>query len=231
MPITPTILIVEDNWEVRELLKVILSSKGFAVQALENGREAVDFCEDHPPDAVILDLTLPDIDGLDVCKKVKSFPQMSLVPIIVCSARTHVTERAKAFEAGANDFLPKPFDPEDLVARIHAHLKRAGQDFDTARKPVQSGSLRLDPKTYQILISNIKAEGWTPREFDILYLLVRRSPETVSRQEISTSILAKNHTDTSRVIDMHIAQIRKKLGEEIAERILTIPGKGYLWSK
>ena len=227
----PKILIVEDNVEVRELLNVILSGKGFEVREVALGQEAVDFCEDMPPDLVVLDLTLPDIDGLEVCRKVKAFPQMEGIPIIICSARAHVSERVKGLDAGADDYLTKPFDPAELVARIKTLLRRSGQQVHETRRPVQSGELRLDPRNYQLSVSGGKIPEITPREFDILYLLLEKSPEAVSRLEISRSVLGKELSEESRAIDMHIAQVRKKLGADLAARLITIPGKGYLWSK
>ena len=227
----PRVLIVEDNWEVRELLHVILSGKGFDVMEVETGQAAIDFCEDHPPDVVVLDLTLPDLDGLEVCKKVKTFPQMDGVPIIMCTARTDVEQKIIGLETGADDYLTKPFDPAELVARIKVLLRRSGQSVSETRKIVQSGDLKLDPRNYQATLGGKKVEYITPREFDILYFLLEKSPQPLSRTEISKFILGKNLSEDSRVIDMHVAQIRKKLGSQISSHIRTIPGKGYLWSK
>lgn len=225
------LLIVEDNWEVRELLKVIFVRSGFRVFDVELGQDAVDFCEDHPPDVMVLDLTLPDMDGLEVCRQVKAFPQMAGVPIIMCTARAHVSERVKGLDAGADDYLSKPFDPSELVARVKVLLRRSGQPVKETRKTLQSGDLKLEPRNYQATFQGKLIEEFTPREFDILYLLLEHSPEPVGRSEISVSILGREHSEESRVIDMHIAQIRKKLPPSCSERILTISGKGYLWSK
>ena len=228
---SPTILIVEDNDEVRELLKVILCGRGFEVEDTAHGQEAIDICEDRTPDLVVLDLTLPDIDGLEVCRRIKSFSRMESVPILICSARAHVSERVKGLEAGADDYLTKPFDPAELVARVKVLLKRTGlHSIPETRKPIQSGDLRLDPNGYQTFLNGKKIAAVTQREFDILYLLVERSSEIVSRSEISKSILGKEHDEESRVIDMHIAQIRKKV-PQLADKIVTIPGKGYQWFK
>ena len=226
----PRLLIVEDNWEVRELLKVIFSSKGFQVFDVECGLDAVDFCEDHPPDVMVLDLTLPDIDGLEVCKRVRGFTQMAGVPIIMCTARSHIDERVMGLETGADDYLTKPFDPTELVARVKVLLRRAGQPLKETRRAIQSGDLKLDPKNYTVIISGKTLGEFTPREFDILYLLLQNSPDPVSRAEISKFIMGKDLALESRVIDMHVAQIRKKLGGS-AQHVRTIPGKGYLWSK
>lgn len=227
----PQVFIVEDNEEVRELLEVILSAKGFEVRSSKSGLKAIDICEDMPPDIVVLDLTLPDIDGLEVCRRIKSFPRMANVPVLICSARSHVSERVKGLESGAEDYLTKPFDPAELVARIKVLLKRYGQSPPETRKSIQSGTIKLEPKNYQVALAGSRVADITPREFDILYLLVERSPEMISRPEISKLIMGKEHDEESRVIDMHIAQIRKKLGEKLSGKILTIPGKGYQWSK
>lgn len=225
------LLIVEDNWEVRELLKVIFVQNGFQVFDLERGRDAVDFCEDHPPDVMVLDLTLPDMDGLEVCRRVKAFPQMSGVPIIMCTARAHVSERVKGLDSGADDYLTKPFDPSELVARVKVLLRRSGQPVKETRNAVQSGDLKLDPRNYRAAFQGKLIEEITPKEFDILYLLIEQSPKPVGRSDISKSVLGREHSEESRGIDMHIAQIRKKLPPSCSERILTISGKGYLWSK
>ena len=229
--LSPKILIVEDNWEVRELLKVILKERGYDIQEAETGRQALDACEDRTPDLVVLDLTLPDIDGLEVCKKIRSFPAMESVPIIICSGRTKVSERVTGLETGADDYLIKPFDPAELVARVRVLLRKAGQETKETRGKAQSGEIKLDPKSYTVTAGGAKVEGITPREFDILHLLVQKSPEPLSRAEISKFVLGKEQPGSSRAIDMHIAQIRKKLGQELAPKLITIPGKGYLWSK
>ncbi len=227
----PRLLIVEDNWEVRELLKVIFSGKGFQVFDVECGLDAVSFCEDHPPDAMVLDLTLPDIDGLEVCKRVRVFPQMTGVPIIMCTARSHVSERVKGLDIGADDYLTKPFDPSELVARVKVLLRRAGQPMKETRKLIQAGDLKLEPKNYTATISGKKIDDMTPREFDILYLLLQQAPDPVSRSEISKLVLGKEYAEESRAIDMHIAQIRKKLGSPFSDHLITVPGRGYQWSK
>ena len=227
----PKVLIVEDNWEVRELLKVILTERGYEIREAETGQQALDACEDHTPDIVVLDLTLPDIDGLEVCKRIKSFPAMESVPIIICSGRTKVSERVTGLETGADDYLVKPSDPAELVARIRVLLRKAGQITQETRGRAQSGEVKLDPKSYTVTAGGMKVEDITPREFDILHLLVQKSPDPLSRAEISKFVLGKEQSGESRAIDMHIAQIRKKLGPELAAKLLTIPGKGYLWGK
>ena len=156
---------------------------------------------------------------------------MAGVPIIICTARSHVSERVKGLDTGADDYLTKPFDPSELVARVKVLLRRAGQPIKETRKAVQSGDLKLDPKNYSAILGGARLGEITPREFDILYLLIQQSPDPVSRTDITKIVLGKEFSEESRAIDVHIAQIRKKLGEPVSERILTIPGKGYLWSK
>lgn len=222
---------MEDNWEIRELLKVVLGDKGFQIEDVESGQAAIDACEDRTPDLVVLDLTLPDIDGLEVCRKVKTFPQMQSVPIIICSARTKVSERVTGLEAGADDYLSKPFDPAELVARVKVLLRKSGQVTKETRKSAHSGDLKLDPKSYHVTVGGKVVQEITPREFDILHLMLQKSPEPLTREEISKFVLGREYSGESRAIDMHVAQIRKKLGQELSNHILTIPGKGYLWSK
>ncbi|OGR97759.1 MAG: hypothetical protein A2902_03810, partial [Elusimicrobia bacterium RIFCSPLOWO2_01_FULL_64_13] len=168
---------------------------------------------------------------LEVCRKIRSFSRMEGVPIIICSARAHVSERVKGLETGADDYLTKPFDPSELVTRIQVLLRRSGHPVRETRKSIQSGELKLDPRSYLAVLSGRTLSELSPREFDILYLLVDRSPDVVNRIDVSKVVLGREYDGDSRVIDMHVAQIRKKLGPTHSRKILTIPGKGYLWSK
>ena len=222
---SPKVLIVEDNWEVRELLRVILTGKGFEVKEVDTGQEAIDFCEDHPPDVVVLDLTLPDIDGLEVCKRVKGFPQMGGVPIIMCTARGDIDQRIIGLETGADDYLSKPFSNRELLARIKALLRRVSRTDQSA--VWKCGVLDVDWDRRTIKIKE-KLIPFTPKEFELLKALVESNGRVLSRDLLLQKVWGYEQAIEiqSRTVDLHISQLRQKLGTE-GKRVLTVTGAGY----
>ena len=181
------------------------------------------------PDVVILDLILPDMDGLNICKIIKENSATEHVPILMLTARAEVLDRVKGLESGADDYLVKPFDTLELLARVKVLLRRGAQANPKSRIPIKIGEFEIDPGNYTFHINGKSIDNLTPREFDILYLLMRNSPEPVKREDIYKDIWGSDKGD-SRVIDIHIAKIRKKLGQQFFEQIKTIPAKGYLFT-
>ena len=221
------ILIVDDSDEIREVIKTILTLKNFSVLEAYSGKQALNIIQKGNPDMVILDLILPDIDGTEICKTLKANPKTSSIPVLMLTARTGIYDRVKGLEMGADDYLIKPFDTMELLARVNALLRRSGIPKGVARVAIKTDKLNMDPGDYSVSINGKSVTNLTPREFDILYILSKNSPRAVTRDEIFESIWEKNANEKTRVIDIHIARIRKKIGQE---KIKTIPGKGYLLS-
>ena len=229
----PLVLIVEDNAEMAELLAMVLEARSFKTMIATCGQDALNFCLERIPDIVILDLTLPDIDGIEVFQKLKSFPQMESVPVFICSARVDTAERVRCLDLGADDYICKPFDPAELIARMKVLLRRFGQTLvvEGTKKILYSGLLKLDAHLRQAFWNKTFLCSFTRSECDIFYAILERSPETITRSEISKNVLGQNYDPVNRTIDMHIVQIRKKIGKEIAGHLATLPKKGYQWQK
>jgi DNA-binding response OmpR family regulator len=224
MPI-PKILLIDDSSDIQELLHAVLSLKDFEVLTAFTGKEGLILSKKEKPDVIVLDLMLPDIDGIDVCKQLRQHSITKEIPIIMLTAKTTVLDRIKGLEIGANDYLTKPFDTLELIARIKVQLRQRENLTRKPRLPVKIGTSEIDPSSYKFTIQGKLIKNLTTREFDILYILMQHFPNPVERENIF-SLLGKTET-ASRVIDIHITNIRKKIG---AERIKTISGKGYLFS-
>lgn len=225
----PKILIIEDNSDVRELLKTVLLLKEFEVIEFSTGRRGIAQAKSKLPDLIVLDLILPDIDGFEVCKILKRDPKTSKIPVIMLTARTEILDRVKGLELGADDYLVKPFEPLELLARIKVLLRRSGATAPEMRARLELGGFVAEPSNYRLQINAREVSDLTPKEFDVLYALMQNAPKTISRQDIFQQVWGKSQKDYTRVIDIHIAKIRKKLGKN-ASCIKTIPAKGYLFS-
>jgi two-component system alkaline phosphatase synthesis response regulator PhoP len=220
------ILIIDDSSDIQELLKAVLTLKDFQVLSALTAKDGVALAKKQNPDVIVLDLMLPDVDGIDVCKTLKELPETKDIPIIMLTARTTVLDRIKGLEIGANDYLTKPFDTLELIARIKVQLRQRKVILEKARTPLKLNQFEIDPASYKFSIGAKLIKHMTPREFDILYILMKNSPIPVQRDTIF-KILSGKIEKNSRVIDIHIAKIRKKIGTDC---IKTIPGKGYLFS-
>ena len=221
------ILAIEDAAEVQDLLKAVLTLKDFEYLGAFNGKDGLEIAKKEKPDLIILDLMLPDIDGIEVCKILKKNPETKQIPVIILTARTAVIDRVKGLEIGANDYLLKPFEALELVARIKVQLRDHELITDQTRTVLNIGAFKIDPTKYILTINGKEVKEITPREFDILYILMKSAPNPVDRETISQMIWGEKQKENSRVIDIHVANIRKKIGDD---KILTIPGKGYIFS-
>lgn len=220
------ILIIDDSKDIQELLQAVLGLKDLQALSALTAKEGIALAKKQNPDVIILDLMLPDIDGIDVCKTLKDVPETKNIPIIMLTARTTVLDRIKGLEIGANDYLTKPFDTLELIARIKVQLRQREALMVQTRIPLKLGNIDVDPASYRCAVAGRIIKDLTPREFDILYILMKNSPIPVQRDTIF-KILSGKIEKNSRAIDIHIAKIRKKIG---IDHIKTIPGKGYLFS-
>lgn len=218
----PCILVVDDEPEVLSLMRRGLSYAGYAVETVESGEEALEFAVLRPPDAVILDVMLPGIDGIEVCRRLRSGD--AGLPIMLLTARGRVPDRVAGLDAGADDYLVKPFSLDELLARVRALLRRAGAG-DTPQ--LHFADLILDPITRRVDRSGRSIE-LTPKEFDLLEFFLRHPEQVLSREMIFTRVWGSEFLGDSNLIDVHVMRLRDKLEARDEPRLLhTIRGIGY----
>jgi DNA-binding response OmpR family regulator len=221
----PLILLVEDDERISEPLVRVLRSEGFDVIHVDGGNAAVTHVETDRPDLVLLDLTLPDIDGVDVCRKLRS--TMPDLPIVMLTARAEEMDVIVGLNAGADDYVAKPFRLAELVARIRARLRVA----DSATPPsavLEGGGLRLDPEARRAFRGDDELE-LTTKEFDLLALLMSRPGVTFTREQIMSSVWDEHWWGSTRTLDTHVSTLRRKIGDD-ADRpsiIVTLRGVGF----
>jgi two-component system response regulator CpxR len=219
------VLLVDDDTDLCALMADFFSQHDFAMEAVHDGPRGLARALDGQYDLVILDVMLPVLDGFELLKQIR---RRSSVPVILLTARTAQTDRIAGLNAGADDYLPKPFGPEELLARMRAVLRRAGQA--TASSPAaEAGGVRVDSRT---------REGWvdgalldlTAIEFDILDLLVRSAGRVVSRNELAAVLYQRESTPYERSLDVHVSHLRKKLEPSERVQIRTVRGVGYFFA-
>ena len=220
------ILVVDDERDIVDLLRYNLAKEGYDVIPAYNGKEALEKAA-SVPDLVILDVMMPVLDGFETCKKLKSDPRTSGVPILFLTASASEVDEVLGLELGADDYIRKPISPRKLVARVKAVIRRSGQTPDEAAEPpvIRAGALEINRTSFTVRIG--KKEVFFPRkEFELLALLASNPGKVFSREMLLKSIWGSDVVVIDRTIDVHIRKIREKLGEE-APAIETIKGVGY----
>jgi DNA-binding response OmpR family regulator len=219
------VLIVDDDVELCRLLSERLSSEGFALETVHDGLRGLDRVLSQEHDFVILDLMLPGMGGLEVLRRVR---QHSPVPVLILTARGEDVDRILGLEIGADDYLPKPFNPRELIARIRAILRRTSRNA-AANGSIAVGDLRLDPAAREAWIGDIQL-NLTTVEFTLLDALLRDAGHVATREQLTETVLGRKLGPFDRVIDVHISNLRKKLGRAGAEeRIKAVRGSGYMF--
>lgn len=231
----PKILLVDDDIELTELLAELLSLEGFDAKVVHNGQEALQELEFHSYDLMLLDVMMPVLNGIETLKQVR---QKYHLPVLMLSARDDEIDRVLGLELGADDYLPKPFNDRELVARIKAILRRTNSvkepvvevlDPEEERKYLHFGGVELHPGRQQAMFEG-KDLDLTGTEFALLQILMRNPGQILSREYLSVEILGKRLTPYDRAIDMHISNLRKKLPERTDNLpwFKTLRGRGYL---
>ncbi len=221
-----TLLIVEDNPETRRFLQAMLS-KDFNILTAENAIIGMEIARNQNPDLILLDVMLPILSGYDACSLMKKDERTRHIPIIFLSAKNTVSDITQGLTGGADDYIPKPFDYKELVARIRARLRRAP---DAAAQAILVGSLKIDPASREAVYSG-KTTNLTLTEFDILRCLASRAGHVVSRDEILKEVWKDTAGNTSdRTIDVHVRALRKKI-PAMTRHIVSIYGVGYKYEK
>ncbi len=218
------ILIVDDEEDVLELVRYNLDKNGYRIETATTGEKALTKARTKLPDLIILDLMLPGIDGLEVCKKLKSDTKTQNIPIIMLTAKGEEADIVTGLELGADDYVTKPFSPKVLVARVRRILhKTIARDLQKA--PVKIHELTIDPARRQVLIKN-KLVDLTFTEFNILYALAKRPGLVFTRYQIVDMLHGDDYLVTDRAVDVQIVGLRKKLGP-CSKYIETVRGVGY----
>jgi two-component system response regulator CpxR len=224
---SPKILLVDDDTVLAGMLAEYLETEGCEIVQAHNGADAVESACEEQFDIVVLDIMMPKLNGIEALKQIRA---SSTVPVIMLTARGDDLDRILGLELGADDYLPKPCNPRELYARIKAVLRRSSVDPSISSKSLRLGDLQLDLGSRKVTVDQ-QIITLTQTEFDLLWLLLSTPDQVVTKSEISTMVLDKPLSQWDRSIDVHISNMRKKLGKHTDgnERIKTLRGIGYLY--
>jgi len=224
------VLIVDDDVELCELVSEYLSGEGFEVEAVHDGTEGLKRSLTGEHVLVVLDIMLPGMNGLDVLRNLR---KQSRIPVLILTARGDDVDRIVGLEIGADDYLPKPFNPRELMARVRAILRRSHGDTQSAAgEKVTVGDVELDPASRVVRRAGDPVE-LTSVEFALLEALMRAAGQVVTREQLAQNVLGRRFMPYDRSIDVHVSKLRRKLGDQSAdaERIKTIRGVGYVFTR
>ena len=223
------ILVIDDDVELCSLVSEYLQSEGFQIECVHNGESGLERALAGDQVLVVLDVMLPGLNGFDVLRRIRD---ASNIPVLLLTARGEDVDRIVGLEIGADDYLPKPFNPRELVARIRAVLRRSQPNDDTMGGIVRVGDVELDPATRTVNRAG-KPVDLTSVEFNLLEVLLREAGKVVSREHLVNVVLSRKFSPFDRSIDMHVSKVRKKLGdtEEGSGHIKTIRSVGYLFAR
>ncbi|HVL91696.1 MAG TPA: response regulator transcription factor [Actinomycetota bacterium] len=222
---TASILVVEDEASIAEAVRARLIAEGFDATVVGDGPAAVERCEADPPDLVVLDLMLPGMDGLEVCKRIQ---RREPIPVLMLTARTDEADKIAGFAVGADDYLTKPFSMRELIYRVRAILRRAERSRGGTGDLVQRGPLAIDPARRRVTTDGSEV-SLTPIEFDILHTLAREPGVVYNREKLMDTVWGYVDATGGRVVDSHVARLRKKLAEANPDDtpVRTVHGVGY----
>lgn len=224
-----TVLLVDDEEHILELLKFNLINAGFNVATAANGEKALRFCQEELPDLVLLDVMLPGLDGFEICKKLKAQPRTAAIPIIMITAKSDELDKLIGFELGADDYITKPFNIRELVARVKALLRRSYSVTKETieQETIKAGDLVMDTTTYEVTQGD-KLLELTLKEFEMLKLLIKGGGKVLTREFLLDSIWGYEYFGETRTVDVHIRHLRQKLSDENGNKYIeTVRGIGY----
>jgi two-component system, OmpR family, alkaline phosphatase synthesis response regulator PhoP len=219
------ILIVEDDPDIAELVARYLDKAGFVTERAASGREALQTITARRPDLIVLDLMLPQVDGLEVCRLVRANETTAGIPIIMLTARAEESERIVGLEIGADDYLAKPFSPNELVARVRALLRRANRPAAPATRTLAYGPIALDTERH-VVSSGGRDVTLTAKEFLLLEYLMLHRGRVLSRDVLLTDVWGYRYTGGTRTVDVHVRRLREKL-PVLADGLVTVKQFGY----
>jgi phosphate regulon transcriptional regulator PhoB len=221
------IAIVEDEADIVELIRYNLKKEGFEVESFERGREALDALRRSPADLVLLDIMLPDEDGFEICKKMRSDDRLKAMPVIFLTARGEEIDRVLGLELGADDYVVKPYSPRELVARVKAVLRRQSR-INERPEVVAARDIRMDSRTQEVIVRGGAVELST-LEFRLLHFLASHPRQIFSRERLLDEVWGSDCSVTPRTVDVHVRRLREKIEAqpEEPEYIRTVRGAGY----
>ncbi len=220
------ILVVDDEQDILELIRYNLSREGYQIEAVKSGEEAIKIARDRHPDLIILDLMLPGIDGLDVCRLLKNESRTADIPIIMLTAKGEDSDVVTGLELGADDYMVKPFSPKELIARVRTILRRRARAAEEKEvKILVIENMKIDPSKHKVTIGKEEVD-LTATEFALLLFLAKRPGWVFTRTQIINGIKGDDYPVTDRSVDVQILNLRKKLGE-MGKYIETVRGVGY----
>ena len=216
------IALIEDDADLAFTTRLNLEREGHKVDHFANGQEGFLAVQRGPYDFLILDLNLPDLDGFTICRELRRDAATRSLPILMLTARTSERDRVTGLELGADDYLTKPFSIRELLARIHAILRRS-RGYEDDSTSYDDGELSVDGKTFRVFVEGEEAR-LAKKEFELLWMLIRSRPAVVSRERILSEVWQMSEDVETRTVDAHIRNLRKKIGKD---RITTVIGTGY----
>ncbi len=221
------ILLVDDEWNMRNLIRIYLMKEGFEVKEASSGYEALSMMKQYSFDLILLDVMMPGMDGWQVCKTIR---ETETIPIILLTARTETKDKVLGLGIGADDYLTKPFEPEELLARVYSLLRRSmiNQLNKLQETMIEHQNLRISPEAREIYIHDVSID-FTPKEFDLLLYLAQNIKRSFSREELVERLWGYEYSGDARVVDTHIKNIREKLQRSGLgyNPIQTVWGVGY----
>ena len=218
------VVVVEDDINIAELLRIYLEKDGFAVTVSHDGAEGLRLAEELNPDLVMLDIMLPGMDGWQVCKRLR---QTSKVPIIMLTAKGETEDKVQGLEMGADDYIVKPFEVKELLARIHAVLRRTGEEAPQQGKKLTFDKLVINLDSYELIVDGKKIDT-PPKEMELLYHLAATPNRVYTRNQLLDEVWGFDYFGDSRTVDVHIKRLREKL-EGVSDQweLKTVWGVGY----
>jgi two-component system, OmpR family, response regulator RegX3 len=220
------ILVVEDEESLADTVRYNLEREGYSVAVATDGRKALDRFHSDNPSLVILDLMLPEMSGLDVCRQIR---QISNVPIIMVTAKDSEADKVTGLELGADDYVTKPFSVRELVSRVRAHLRRAGMHADDPMEDVLSGGpVSLDVAKHEVLVRG-QTVGFPPKEFELLEVFLRRKGRLLTRDFLIEEVWGAGYFGDTKTLDVHVKRLRKKVEQDPHQpkHLVTVRGLGY----
>lgn len=216
------ILVVDDEPSIRDIVRTYLENEGFEVILAGDGREALAKTREEHPDLIVLDLMLPEVDGFEVCREIR---KSSKVPIIMLTARGEEVDRVVGLEMGADDYVPKPFSPRELVARVKAVLRRAAPAQQQA-EVMEFPGIRIDTASRKVFVDT-REVSLAPKEYELLLFLANQPGRVFSREQILDNVWGFDYFGDGRTVDTHIKRLREKMGNLGHRYIKTVWGVGY----
>ncbi len=219
------VLLVEDEPDLNQTVAFNLDSEGYSVESAFNGKDALKLIEEKTPDLILLDLMLPDMSGLEICRILRSSKKTKNIPIMMVTAKGEEIDRIVGFELGADDYIVKPFSIREFMLRVAAMLKRSGDKINNDEEKIIFGSLEIDIAAHRVKLKD-KEVSLTAKEFSLLHYLVERIGRVSTRDALLDDVWGYNCEVTTRTVDTHVKRLRAKLSD-VGNNIETVRGVGY----